>query len=435
MRCGGRIEMSEKIRSVTSQEIMAERGTLGLEVTVTTDGGATGQATPTVGVSTSKFEAAFVVDGEQRFSGRGLTRAIENVEKAAREIIGIEVNRQHEIDKLLIAADGTTDKSNLGANVITGISLAVCKAAANSAGLSLYRYIGGTSARLFPMPIFGICLCGRYRDPGKTRWLKPSYEYIPYGATGYENAVEMTYETQREFMRIIVDRYGLNVYRQQSLKDSYHSFFLAGVIRDDREILDAMTDAIVRSGCEERMGIYFDAAAGCYYEPDVQRYVGIYSEGEKDRTEMIALYKEMVANYPLVSLEDPLHEEDYEGHALISEALGIEIVGDDLFTTNIERLKKGVAIGAANSMVIKITQVGTVTEALEAVEYCLRHNYNLHPCGSRGDHSSIADFALGLGAGQVRGFDWRRMRELEQELGSMAVWPGKEFFKTGSQVK
>lgn len=427
--------MSDKIRSVTAREIMAERGTLGLEVNVTTDGGATGQATPTVGVSAGKFEAAFVVDGDRRFGGRGLTSAIENVEKAAREIIGIEVNRQHEIDNLLIAADGTADKSNLGANVITGISLAVCKAAANSAGLPLYRYIGGTNARLFPMPIFGICLCGRYRDPGKTRWLKPSYEYIPYGATGFENAVEMTYEAQREFTRIIIDRCSLNVYRRHSLKDSYHSFFLAGAIRDDREILDAMTDAIVKSGYEDRIGIYFDAAAGCYYEPDIQRYVGIYSEGEKDRNEMIALYKEMVASYPLVSLEDPLHDEDYEGHALITDALGIEIVGDDLFTTNIKRLKEGVALGAANSMVIKITQVGSVTEALEAAEYCRQHNYNLHPCGSRGDHGSIADFALGLGAGQVRGFDWRRLRELEQELGAMAVWPGKDFFKSGSQVK
>ncbi len=427
--------MSDKIRSVTAREIMAERGTLGLEVTVTTDSGATGEATPTGGVSASKFEAAFVVDGGKRFSGRGMAGAIKNVEKAAREIIGVEVSRQHEIDSLLIAADGTEDKSNLGANVLTGISIAVCKAAANSAGMPLYRYIGGATARVFPMPIFGICLCGRYRDPGTTRWLKPSYEYIPYGATGFGHAVEMAYEAQMEFRSIIVERYSLNVYRQQGLKNSYHSFFLAGVIRDDREILDAMTEAISKSGYDDKIGIYFDAAAGCYYEPDIQRYVGIYSEGEKDRDEMIKLYREMVANYPLVSLEDPLHEEDYEGHAQATEELGIEIVGDDLFTTNIKRLKTGVTVGAANSMVIKITQVGTVSEALEAADYCRQHNYNLHPCGSRGDHSSIADFALGLGAGQVRSFDWKRMRDLEQKLGSAALWPGKEFFKTGRQTK
>lgn len=425
--------MGDKIRTVSATEIMAERGTLGLEVTVTTESGAVGRATPTAGVSASKFEAAFVVDGGSRYSGRGLKQAIENVGRASREIIGIDVSRQYEIDKLLIAADGTEDKSNLGANVIVGISLAVCDAAARSAGVPLFRYLGGATARVFPMPIFGICLCGRYRDPGKTRWLKPSYEYIPYGATGFENALEMTYEAQQEFRRIIIERCGPNVYRQQSLKDSYHAFFLAGAIEDDRVILDAMSEAVIKAGYEGKIGIYFDAAAGCYYERDIDRYVGIYSEGEKDRNQMIALYKEMVANYPLISLEDPLYEEDYEGHAEVTEALGIEIVGDDLFTTNIKRLKEGVALGAANSMVVKITQVGTLTEALEAVEYCRQHNYNIHPCGSRGDQSSIADIALGLGAGQVRGCDWGRMRELEQELGSQAVWPGKAFFKRGSR--
>ncbi len=423
--------MSDRIKSVSAAEFMAERGTLGLAVTVTTENGAVGRATPTSGVSASKFEATFVVDGGKRYSGRGLGRAIENVEKAAREIVGIDVSRQFEIDRLLIEADGTEDKSNLGANVIVGISLAVCDAAANSAGVPLYRYLGGATARYFPMPIFGICLCGRYRDPGKTRWLKPSYEYIPYGAIGFENALEMAYEAKQEFTRIITERCGPNVYRQQSLPDSYHAFFLAGAIEDDRVILDAMTEAIVKAGYEDQIGIYFDAAAGCYYERDTDRYVGIYSQGEKDRNQMITLYKEMVANYPLISLEDPLYEEDYEGHAIITEELGIEIVGDDLFTTNIKRLKEGVATGAANSMVLKITQVGTMTEALETIEYCRQHNYNIHPCGSRGDRSSIADVALGLGAGQVRAFDWGRMRELEQELGAEAIWPGKEFFKTG----
>ena len=144
---------------------------------------------------------------------------------------------------------------------------------------------------------------------------------------------------------------------------------------------------------------------------------------------MIALYKEFVANYPLISLEDPLHEEDMEGHAIVTQETGIEIVGDDLFTTNVERVKMGVELGAANSMVLKITQVGTVSEALDAAEYCLRHGYNVHPCGSRGDRDSIADFALGLGAGQVRAFDWRRMRALEEDLGDAALWPGKALFK------
>jgi enolase len=282
------------------------------------------------------------------------------------------------------------------------------------------------------MPIFGICLCGRYRDPGKTRWLKPSYEIIPFGASDFEHAVELAYEMHCAFTRLVVRRYGLGTYRRASLERSYDAFWMAGTVKDDREILDAMSEAIVQSGADGKVGIYFDAAAGCYYEADMDRYVGIYSEGEKTRDDMIALYKDYVRNYPLVSLEDPLHEDDLEGFAILTRELGIEVVGDDLCTTNIERAKLCMESGAANSMVLKISQVGTVTEALDAAQYCLRHGYNVHPCGSRGDRDSIADFALALGAGQVRAFDWRRMKTLQGELGSTAVWPGRSLFK-GSQ--
>jgi enolase len=421
--------MGAKIQAVEAREIMAERGTLGLEVTVTTDTGAMGRATPSAGVSMGQYEAVFVVDGGARFGGRGMLQAVRNIQEIAPHLIGLEVNRQREIDELLIKLDGTPNKARLGANALVGVSLAVCKAAANAAGLPLYQYVGGANANIYPMPIFGICLCGRYRDPGRTRWLKPSYEIVPYGATGFENAVELAYEIQEAFRQLVIECYGLNAYRQRSLQDSYDAFFLIGVIRDDREILDLMTEAIGLTGGEAKIGIYYDAAAGCYYEADIDRYVGIYSAGEKTRDEMLALYHDLVANYPIVSIEDPLHEEDMEGHAQLAQELGIEIVGDDLFTTNLERVQMGVALGAANSMVLKITQVGTVSEALDAAHYCLRHNYNVHPCGSRGDVDSIADFALGLGAGQVRAFDWRRMRTLEQELGATAVWPGKSLFK------
>ena len=421
--------MVAKIVSVDAREIIADRGTLGLEVVVTTDTGAVGVSTPTAGVSTGKYEAAFVLDGGSRFAGTGQTRAAENIRQIGTRLVGLDVNRQREIDEIMIGLDGTPNKAHLGANAIVGVSLAVCKAAANAAGLPLYQYIGGANANTFPMPIFGICLSGRYRDPGHTRWLKPSYEIIPHGAGGFENAVEIAYDVQRAFRDLIVSRYGINVYRQAALPRSYDAFFLMGVVQDDREILDALTEAIGQTHGPEVVGIYYDAAADCYYEPDIDRYIGIYSAGEKNRDEMIALYREFVANYPIVSIEDPLHDEDLEGHAILTQQLGIEIVGDDLFTTNKNRVEQAVACGAANSMVLKITQVGTVSEALDAANYCLRNNYNIHPCGSRGDTDSVADFALGLGAGQVRAFNWRRMRTLEQELGASAHWPGKELFR------
>lgn len=420
--------MSARIRSVEAKEIMGARGPA-LEVTVTTDTGAVGRSTPEAGVSTGAYEAAFVLDGGERFGGKGLRQAARNAEELGHEILGMEVSRQREIDNLLIALDGTPNKARYGANAIVGISLAVCEAGANAAGLPLYQYIGGVNAATLPMPIFGICLAGRYRDPGNTRWLKPSYEIIPYGAGSYEAALDMADAMQREFTRLVLARYGLNVYRKHALADSYHSFWMVGTVQDDREILDLMTRAIQDTHGPENIGIYYDAAAGCYYEASIDRYVGIYRAGEKSRNDMIAYYRQLVKDYPIVSIEDPLHEEDWEGHAMVTAETGIEIVGDDLFTTNIERVKLGVAAGAANSMVLKITQVGTVTEALDAAHYCLSHGYNVHPCGSRGDRRTIADYALGLGAGQVRAFDQRRMAAFEAELGSAAIWPGKALFK------
>lgn len=430
--------MGAKIASIQAKEIMGERGPA-LEVTVTTDTGAIGRATPEAGVSTGAYEAAFVLDGGERLGGKGLRIAARNVQEIAQGLIGMEVSRQREIDAYMIALDGTPNKARLGANAIVGVSLAVCKAAANAAGLPLYQYLGGVNAALLPMPIYGICLAGRYRDPGNSRWLKPSYEIIPYGAHGYEEALEMADAVQRAFTRLAIARYGMNIYRRQPLHKSYDAFWMIGVIRDDREILDLITQAIEETYGAEKVGIYYDAAAGCYYEPDIDRYVGLYSAGEKTREEMIAYYRDLAANYPIVSIEDPLHEEDFEGHAIIAEETGIEIVGDDLFTTNLERVKRGIAIGAANSMVLKITQVGTVTEALDAATYCLKHGYNVHPCGSRGDRDSIADFAVALGAGQVRGFDQRRLAAIEEELGQTALWPGRQHLKgwrnQGSQTR
>lgn len=201
------------------------------------------------------------------------------------------------------------------------------------------------------------------------------------------------------------------------------------MIDHDRELLDVMTESIARCGYEGKVGIYFDCAADCYYEENIDRYVGLFSPGEKSRDELIELYLDFVTNYPVVSLEDPLREEDFEGHALVTKELGIEVVGDDLFATNVERLKQGISMGAANSMVLKITQVGTVSEALTACRLALANGYNVHPCGSRGDRDSIGDFAVGLNAGQVRAGGHNRLLTIEEELGRAAVWPGKAAYK------
>jgi enolase len=416
--------MGDLITRIDATEILGARANA-LEVIVTTESGATGRATPEPGVSTGSHEARMVLDGGRRFGGLGVQEAARNVNRhLAPALLGMDVSRQREIDLAMVALDGTADKSRLGANAIVGISIAVAKAAAASAGLPLYQYLGGPNATVIPMPIPGVGGGGggRYRDPGSSRWFKPSYQYMPYGAGSYARAMEMNYDIQRELGRLMTKRYGNTV-------RTYSGLHVAGLLENDEELLEAMTEAIIQAGYEGEVGLYFDAAADCYYERDTERYVGLFSAGEQTRDQLIARYVRMVERFPLVSIEDPLHEDDFEGHAMVTAETGIEIVGDDLFTTNIERLEQAIPLGAANSMVLKITQVGTVSEALDACDLALRSGYNVHPCGSRGDVDSIADFAVALNAGQLRAGDWNRPLAIERELGAAARWPGRGYLK------
>jgi enolase len=414
----------DRIQTVKAREIIAQRGQVSLEVTVQTESGAQGVSTPESGVSTGAHEAAFLLDGGERYNGLGVRKAAEAVNTViGPALAGMDVTAQAEIDQLMIELDGTPTKSRLGANAIVGVSLAVLKAAAASTGLPLYRYIGGVDARVVPIPIYGIGTGGRYRDPGRSRWFKPSYEFAPYGAGNYSDAIYWSWRCAQEVKRLLRERY------PSKYSPAYHASSLAGVIDHDRELLEIMSESIANCGYEGEMGIYFDCAADCYYERDIDRYLGLFSPGEKTRDEVIALLVDWAGTYPIVSLEDPLEAEDFEGHALATRELGIEVVGDDLFTTNLERLQRGIAAGAANSMVLKITQVGTVTEALAACRAALNGGYNVHPCGSRGDRDSVGDFSVGLNAGQVRAGDHNRLMAIESALGRSAVWLGKAAYK------
>jgi len=416
--------MSTSIQSVKAKEVFAQRGLLSLEVTVTAEDGSVGVSTPESGVSTGKHEAAFLLDGGERYRGLGVRKAAAQINDVIGPALkGIDITDQGEIDQIMIELDGTPNKSRLGANAIVGVSLAALKAAAVSSKLPLYRYIGGANACTIPIPIIGIGTGGRYRDPGNSRWFKPSYEFCAYGAGSYEDATYMSWQCTEKVSALLKARYPDKYY------PAYNRSSLAGVIDHDRELLEVMTESIMCCGYSDKVGIYFDCAADCYYEKSIDRYVGLFSPGEKTRDEVIALLKDFVTTYPILSLEDPLHEDDFEGHAIATQELGIEIVGDDLFTTNLERLKQGIAVGAANSMVLKITQVGTVSEALTTCREALANGYNVHPCGSRGDRVSIGEFSVGLNAGQVRAGDHNRLIAIEQELGRSAAWPGKAAYK------
>jgi len=413
-----------RIASVTARQILSRRYRPAIQTTVITEGGACGVHVVAAGTSVGTYEAQFVYDGGERWGGLGMQKAISNVKDIIGPALkGVDATQQQKVDNIMLELDGTKNKSNLGANATASVSAAALKAGAASLGIPLYQHIGGVNACTMPIPIIGLGTAGRYRDPGKTRWFKPSYEYSAYGAGSYSESLYYSMRCAEEVQRLLRERY------PGKYAPSYQMGSLAGVIGNDREFLDIMTESIVNCGYENKMGIYFDCAADCYYEEDIDKYVGIFSPGEKSREEMIELYKDLVNTYPIVSFEDPLREDDYEGIAIVTKEVGIEVVGDDLFTTNVERLKRGISMGAANSMVLKMTQVGTVSEAFAACRLAQANGYNVHPCGSRGDNDSIGDFAVGLNAGQVRAGEHTRLLTIEEELGSSAIWLDKEAYK------
>lgn len=374
---------------------------------------------PSSGISVGQYEAAFLWDGGDRWFGRGVLKAVENVQTIiAPKLAGMDVTQQGLIDNTLIKLDGTPDKSRLGANAVVGVSLAALKAAARSSGLPLYRYIGGVNACTLPCPRIGFGVAGTYRDPGETRLAKPSYELAAFDVKTFSESVYVAEIIRAELMELLKKRYGPVVARGRS--------FLT-VVKDDRDALEAITEAVENAGYKGKAGIVIDCAAGCYYEADKERYVGMFWDDEKTREDVIEMYKDFVATYPIISLEDPLHDDDFEGHATLTKELGIEIVGDDLFVTNPERLRKGIELGAANCMVLKIPQIGTVSEAMDAVQLMQRHDGAINPCASRGDPS--AELAVGINAGQVRG-NANVLLQIERELGSTAKFLGREAYKT-----
>jgi enolase len=374
---------------------------------------------PSSGISVGQYEAAFLWDGGDRWFGRGVLKAVENVKTIiAPKLVGMDVTQQGLIDDTLIKLDGTPDKSRLGANAVVGVSIAALKAAARSSSLPLYKYIGGVNACTLPCPRIGFGVAGTYRDPGETRLAKPSYELAAFDVKTFSESVYVAEIVRAELMELLKKKYGPVVARGRS--------FLT-VVKDDRDALEAMTEAIENAGYKGKAGIVIDCAAGCYYEADKDRYVGMFWDDEKTREDMIEMYKDFVATYPIISLEDPLHEDDFEGHAILTKELRIEIVGDDLFVTDPERVCKGIEMGAANCMVLKIPQIGTVSEAMDAVQLMQRHDGAINPCGSRGDPS--AEIAVGINAGQVRG-NANVLLRIERELGRTAKFLGRESYKT-----
>ncbi|OGO37171.1 MAG: hypothetical protein A2147_00315 [Chloroflexi bacterium RBG_16_57_8] len=418
------------IESVTAREIFSGRGHPSIEATVVTKNGAAGVAEATAGLSVGEHEVQFAYDGGERWGGRGVMKAVNFVNGLIGPALkGVDASNQHAVDTIMLELDGTPNKAKLGGNTTASVSAAALKAGAASLGIPLYQHIGGASVCLMPTPGLGI-LNTIARYGGKAiHGDKPSYAFMAYGFGSFSDASYASWEMRRVYLKLLEERFNLvNL-------ANYRIVIPPGTVAHEREIWKVMTEAIEKSGHTGKIGIQVDVAAATYFNKKKGVFEGLFSAEDKTREDLIQLYRDTVKQYPFICLEDPLGEDDFEGHAILTRELGIQVVGDDLFTTNVERLKKGMAVGACNNVLLKVNQIGTITEAFDTVRLAHSNGYGVMPCASRGEGADIADYAVGLATGTIResalDATGNRLRKIEAELGSRARFAGKSGFKFG----
>ena len=428
-----------EIESVFAREIMDSRGNPTLEVEVIVEGGYVGRAAVPSGASTGAFEAVELRDGDKgRYLGKGVTKAVANVN----DIIGPEVEGQNVldqvyIDKMMIELDGTPNKAKLGANAMLGVSLAVAKAAAETLGMSLYQYIGGTNSKNLPVPMMNIINGGKHADNSVSC---QEFMVMPVGAETFRQGLQWCAEVFHTLKKVLKGKgYSTAVGDEGGFAPN---------LKSDEEALMVIVEAIEAAGFEPgtQFKIAMDpAATEMYEEAKAKGKDGCYYFWKTDRMftreEMVDYWTEMCEKYPIISIEDGLAEEDWEAWKLMTDKLGdkIQLVGDDLFVTNTERLKKGIDMGVANSILIKVNQIGTLTETLEAIEMANRAGYTAvtsHRSGETED-TTIADIAVATNSGQIktgapsrtdRVAKYNQLLRIEEELGETAVYPGMDAF-------
>ena len=426
------------ITDVLAREILDSRGNPTLEVEVVLEGGFGGRAAVPSGASTGKHEAVELRDGDKnRFLGKGVLDAVKNVEEViAPEIMGLDAVEQVYIDRFMIDLDGTENKSKLGGNAILGVSLAVAKAAASASGLPLYSYIGGVSARTLPVPMANVINGGSHADNNVDI---QEFMIMPLGAPSFREGLRMICEVFHS-LKGILNKKGLST----SVGDEGG---FAPDLKNNEEAIKVILQGIEKAGYKpgEDIFITLDPASTEFYVEDENVY-SLAGEGRKlSSEEMVDYYASLIDKYPLVSIEDGLAEDDWEGWKVFTEKLGhkVQLVGDDLFTTNTKRLKMGIDKGVANSILIKVNQIGTLTETLEAIEMAHRAGYTSvisHRSGETED-TTIADIAVATNAGQIktgslsrtdRLAKYNQLLRIEEELGDAAEYRGKDVVK---QVK
>lgn len=423
------------IIDVYAREVIDSRGNPTIEVEVSTESGAFGRAIVPSGASTGEREALELRDGDKtRFLGKGVLKAVENVNDVIAEaVIGLDVTRQNEIDLLMIELDGTSDKSKLGANAILGVSMACARAAADFYGMPLYKYLGGFNGKTLPVPMMNVINGGSHSDASIDF---QEYMIMPIGATSVKEAIQMGAETFHALKKVLKGR------NQVTSVGDEGGF--APNLANNEEPLEVIVEAIKAAGYVpgKDIALAMDVAASEFYDAKKGVYVLKKSSGETKTTdELIDIYEAMVKKYPIVSIEDGLGERDWDGWKKLTDRLGdkIQIVGDDLFVTNPGILAEGIEKGIGNSILIKVNQIGTLTETFDAMEMAKRNNYTTvvsHRSGETED-TIIADIAVAFNAGQIktgsmsrtdRVAKYNQLLRIEDELGSDARFPGAECF-------
>ena len=418
------------ITAVHARQILDSRGNPTVEVEVLLEDGAFARAAVPSGASTGEWEAVERRDGDKSiYLGKGVLGAVKSViEEISEEIIGIDAADQRTVDATMIALDGTNNKGTLGANAILGVSLAVAKAAAESADLPLYKYLGGPNAHVLPVPMMNILNGGSHADSNVDI---QEFMIAPIGFENYSDALRAGVEVYHSLKSVLHDR-GLST----GLGDEGG---FAPNLESNAAALDLIIEAIEKAGYKpgEQVALALDVASSEFYNDGAYDFEG----QKKSAEEMSAYYADLVAKYPLVSIEDPLDENDWAGYKTLTEQIGgkVQIVGDDLFVTNPERLEKGINEGAANALLVKVNQIGSLTETLDAMELAQRNEYRCmvsHRSGETED-VTIADLAVATNAGQIktgaparseRVAKYNQLLRIEEELGDAAVYAGKSAF-------
>ncbi|MGQ9653762.1 MAG: phosphopyruvate hydratase [Thermodesulfobacteriota bacterium] len=422
------------IVEIRGREILDSRGNPTVEVEVGLDTGEVGRAAVPSGASTGEHEALELRDRDpSRYLGKGVLKAVENVNGAiAEELLGSDCLDQVLLDQAMIRLDGTENKSRLGANAILGVSMACARAAALYLGLPLYRYIGGISARVLPVPMMNVINGGAHADNNLDI---QEFMIVPFGTSSFREALRMGSEVFHHLKKILQKK-GLATGVGDEGGFAPH-------LSSHEEALKVLVEAIEEAGYSpgDHVGIALDAAASGFYRDG--RYT-LAGEGGRSLTseEMVEMYEGFVSSYPVVSVEDGLAEDDWDGWVLLTQRLGkrIQIVGDDIFVTNTRRLKQGIQKGVGNSILIKLNQIGTVTETLEAIDMAHRAGYTAvisHRSGETED-TTIAELAVASGTGMIktgslsrseRIAKYNELLRIEEELGEVAVYPGREAFR------